>query len=207
MPCTVVLLKSSVSTVRLPCFLSLNDFWCIPVHSMAIFSNYYLHLWYFSPFCVRLLTVTVGWSALSVSPAHFLPSYLEKLCVRILDFCAWVLGQFLVKLAWCLPSFLLQSLLYFVRFQLFLPQYYHCTFHGCLISYIMQALRFSRRWLWRITFSGILRRVTLVITDVLEEDFASIIKVTKIVELGTTLAVTSNRSGMQRNNIYCSIFS
>jgi hypothetical protein len=38
-----------------------------------------------------------------------------------------------------------------------------------------------------------LRRVALVITDVWEERFASIIRVTRIRELGTTLAVTSNQ--------------
>jgi hypothetical protein len=41
--------------------------------------------------------------------------------------------------------------------------------------------------------SGMLRRVALVITDVSEELGASIIRVTRIGELGTTLAVTSNR--------------
>jgi hypothetical protein len=41
--------------------------------------------------------------------------------------------------------------------------------------------------------SGMLRRVVLVRTDVLEELSASIIRVTRISELGTTLAVTSNR--------------
>jgi hypothetical protein len=40
--------------------------------------------------------------------------------------------------------------------------------------------------------SGILRRVALVRTDVSEELSASIIRVTRICELGTTLAVTSN---------------
>jgi demethoxyubiquinone hydroxylase (CLK1/Coq7/Cat5 family) len=40
--------------------------------------------------------------------------------------------------------------------------------------------------------SGMLRRVALERTDVSEEDSASIIRVTKIGELGTTLAVTSN---------------
>jgi hypothetical protein len=39
--------------------------------------------------------------------------------------------------------------------------------------------------------SGILSRVALVITDVSEEHSASIIRVTRISELGTTLAVTS----------------
>jgi hypothetical protein len=41
--------------------------------------------------------------------------------------------------------------------------------------------------------SGILRRVALVITDVLEELSASFIRVTRIGELGTALAVTSKK--------------
>jgi hypothetical protein len=40
--------------------------------------------------------------------------------------------------------------------------------------------------------SGMLRRVALVKTDVSEELSASFIRVTRIGELGTTLAVTSN---------------
>jgi hypothetical protein len=44
-----------------------------------------------------------------------------------------------------------------------------------------------------MTSSGMLRRVALIRTDVLEELGASFIRVTRIVELGTTLAVTSNR--------------
>jgi hypothetical protein len=43
-----------------------------------------------------------------------------------------------------------------------------------------------------------LRRVALV-TDVSEEFIASIIRVIKISELGTTLAVTSNRRTLRRN--------
>jgi hypothetical protein len=46
--------------------------------------------------------------------------------------------------------------------------------------------------------SGMLRRVALVGTDVSEELSASFMKVTRIGELGTTLAVTSNR----RNNTF-----
>jgi hypothetical protein len=42
-------------------------------------------------------------------------------------------------------------------------------------------------------YSGMLRRVTLVRTDVSEQLSASFIRVTRIDELGTTLAVTSNR--------------
>jgi hypothetical protein len=40
--------------------------------------------------------------------------------------------------------------------------------------------------------SGILRRVDLVRTDVSEELSVSIVRVTRISELGTTLAVTNN---------------
>jgi hypothetical protein len=44
-----------------------------------------------------------------------------------------------------------------------------------------------------------LRRVALVRTDVSEELSASFIWVTRIGELGTTLAVTSNRRALRRN--------
>jgi hypothetical protein len=43
--------------------------------------------------------------------------------------------------------------------------------------------------------------VPLVRTDVLEERIASLIRVTRIGELGTTLAVTGNRSTLERNTI------
>jgi hypothetical protein len=52
--------------------------------------------------------------------------------------------------------------------------------------------------------SGMLRSVALVRTDVSEELSASFIRVTRIGELGTTLAVTRNRSTLRRNT---SIFS
>jgi hypothetical protein len=44
----------------------------------------------------------------------------------------------------------------------------------------------------RMLSTGMLRRVGLVRTDVSEELSASFIRVTRICELGTTLAVTSN---------------
>jgi hypothetical protein len=44
-----------------------------------------------------------------------------------------------------------------------------------------------------------LRRVDLVRTDVSEEHSSSFISVTRIGELGTTLAVTSNRRALRRN--------
>jgi hypothetical protein len=47
--------------------------------------------------------------------------------------------------------------------------------------------------------SGILRRVVLVRTDISEELSASFIRVTRIGELGTTLAVTSNQRMPRRN--------
>jgi hypothetical protein len=50
--------------------------------------------------------------------------------------------------------------------------------------------------------SGLLRRVALVRTDVSEEPGASFIRVTKIGELGTTQAATSNRGMLLRNTWY-----
>jgi hypothetical protein len=50
-----------------------------------------------------------------------------------------------------------------------------------------------------MVYSGMLRRVALVRTDVSEEPRASFIRVTRIVELGTTLAATSNRRTLRRN--------
>jgi hypothetical protein len=47
--------------------------------------------------------------------------------------------------------------------------------------------------------SEMLRRMALVRTDVSEELSASFIRVTRISELGTTLAVTSNRLTLRRN--------
>jgi hypothetical protein len=46
---------------------------------------------------------------------------------------------------------------------------------------------------------GMICRVTLVRIDVSEELITSIIKVARIGELGTTLAVTSNRRTLRRN--------
>jgi hypothetical protein len=47
-----------------------------------------------------------------------------------------------------------------------------------------------------------LRRVALVGAEVAEECFASVIRVIRIGELGTTLALTSNRSTLRRNTMY-----
>jgi hypothetical protein len=55
-----------------------------------------------------------------------------------------------------------------------------------------------------MAFSGMLRRVALVRTDVSEELNASFIRVTRIGEIGTTLAASSNRRSVRactRRNI------
>jgi hypothetical protein len=49
--------------------------------------------------------------------------------------------------------------------------------------------------------SGMLRRVALVRTDVSEEPSSSFIRVTRIGELGTTQAATSNRRTLRRNAV------
>jgi hypothetical protein len=48
-----------------------------------------------------------------------------------------------------------------------------------------------------------LRRVALVRTDVSEEPGSSFIRVTRIGELGTTTAATSNRRTLRRNTKWC----
>jgi hypothetical protein len=55
--------------------------------------------------------------------------------------------------------------------------------------------------------SGMLCRVALVRTNVSEELSASSIRVTRFVELEITLAVTTNRSTLRRNNSYCQYWS
>jgi hypothetical protein len=50
--------------------------------------------------------------------------------------------------------------------------------------------------------SGMLRRVALVRADVSEELTASMIRVTRIGELGTALALASNRRTLRRNGSY-----
>jgi hypothetical protein len=55
--------------------------------------------------------------------------------------------------------------------------------------------------------SGMLRRVALVKTDVSEELSVSFIRMTKIGELGTALALTSNRRTLRRSTWYFGISS
>jgi hypothetical protein len=60
----------------------------------------------------------------------------------------------------------------------------------------------ERRACWRMPSSGMLRHVALVRTNVSEECNASIIKVTRICELGTSLAITSNRCVLRNNTMW-----
>jgi hypothetical protein len=54
---------------------------------------------------------------------------------------------------------------------------------------------------WRMPSPGTLRRVALVGSDVWEKRTSSIIMVTRLGELGTTLAVISNQSRLRRNTL------
>jgi hypothetical protein len=67
------------------------------------------------------------------------------------------------------------------------------------VTSTMQRLVSDRLHLRRMASFGMLRRVALVGTDVSEELTASIIRMTRIGELGTTLAVTSNRRTLRIN--------
>jgi hypothetical protein len=73
---------------------------------------------------------------------------------------------------------------------------------SCDLSKISFGLRYAliyRPCGRRMASSVMLRHVALIRADVSEERSASFIRVTKIRELGTTLAVTSNRRRMRRN--------
>jgi hypothetical protein len=73
-------------------------------------------------------------------------------------------------------------------------------------GYLMCVIWLSLGWLqsgrdlFRMASSSMLHHVAIVRTDVSVELRASIIRVTRIGELGTMLAVTSNRRTLQRNS-------
>jgi hypothetical protein len=70
---------------------------------------------------------------------------------------------------------------------------------GTTVALTSNRRTLQRNTKWRIVSSGMLWRVALVRTDVSEERSASFVRVTKIGEVGTTLALTSNRRTLQRN--------
>jgi hypothetical protein len=53
----------------------------------------------------------------------------------------------------------------------------------------------------KMASSGMLHRAALVRTDALEELSASIVRVTRIGEIGTTLAVTSDQRTLRGNTV------
>jgi hypothetical protein len=59
-----------------------------------------------------------------------------------------------------------------------------------ILSYLKFSVDDVLQFTWRMASYGMLRHVALVRTDVSEEGSASFIMVTRIGELGTTLAVT-----------------
>jgi hypothetical protein len=64
---------------------------------------------------------------------------------------------------------------------------------------------FRTEYFSRMVSSGMLRSVALVITDVSEDPRASFINVTRIGELGTTLAATSNRRTLRQLLVAASV--
>jgi hypothetical protein len=75
----------------------------------------------------------------------------------------------------------------------------HAPFHSVYYYLLLlSCLSLTRR----MVSSGMLRRVALVRSDVREEPSASFIRVTRMGELETTLAATSNRNTLRRNTIF-----
>jgi hypothetical protein len=71
--------------------------------------------------------------------------------------------------------------------------------NGPLTMFIVHYSKYKTTSILKIRSSGMLHRVALVRTDVSEDLSATFIRVTRIGELGTTLAVTSNRRTLRRN--------
>jgi hypothetical protein len=70
----------------------------------------------------------------------------------------------------------------------------HCMLTLRKMGVFCKIWEFARLWLWRMSSSGMIRRVALVRIDVSEEPGASNIRATRIGELGTTLRLLFLRS-------------
>jgi hypothetical protein len=92
---------------------------------------------------------------------------------------------------WAFTVYYVDSFTSLCMYMMIVPHRKHTYWHPRSITGI--ALFYYVRRCWRMVSSGMLRRVALVRTDVSEEPSASFIRVTRIGELGTALAATSNR--------------
>jgi hypothetical protein len=81
----------------------------------------------------------------------------------------------------------------------FLTIHNHLPIHSLLLRKVVNWSKNKQCKNWRKPSSGMLHRVALVRSDVSEDGISSIIRATRIGELGTTLAVTSNRRTLRRN--------
>jgi hypothetical protein len=80
----------------------------------------------------------------------------------------------------------------FSKWTHFTRRFYNTAFFRNLFNLLGRV-----RMVSKVPYSGMLRLVALVRTDVSEERISSMIKVTRISELATTLAVTTNRNTLR----------
>jgi hypothetical protein len=103
-------------------------------------------------------------------------------------------------------TFRVKNIIHFFETTLVIEQNSYDVRHMCLSSVLIKGTCYFGYWR-RMPSSGMLYSVALVRTDVSEERRASIIRTTRIGELGTTLAVTSKRNTLWRNSIVFHFFT